>query len=280
MNNNNTNDYYSLSRPEVQELVSAKSKTILDVGCAEGQMASELKKRNKSEVWGIEIVPNVAQKAKEKLDKVLIGSVEEQILKLPDNYFDPIVFADVLEHLVQPEKVLQEIKSKLKDEGEIIVSLPNIRNWEIIIALLDGSFDYSDYGILDRTHLRFFTLGTAKKMIENAGYFIKEMQPVQYGYIEIPKSLLDEFRKMDLNVDDLQEKSMHFQYLFKAKKSNAKILFNSAMAMLNNGNYELVYKYIGESICKIKEEENSKLNIEKLKRLQLKIKQLAKIDKN
>ena len=211
-------DYYSLSRPEVQNSISPGSKKILDIGCAEGKMASELKKRNNAEVWGIEIVEVVAQKAQEKLDKVLIGPVEEQISKLPEKYFDSIIFADVLEHLVNPEKVLEEIKSKLKDDGEIVVSLPNVRNWGVIVSLLDGSFDYADFGILDRTHLRFYTLETATKMIENSGYFIKELHPSQFGYFEIPDSLLDEFRKIGLKVDDLQEKSMHFQYLFRAVK--------------------------------------------------------------
>ena len=93
------------------------------VGCANGKMASELRERNNAEVWGIEIVEKAAAKAKEKLDKVLIGSVEKQIIKLPEKYFDTIIFADVLEHLVHPEKVLKEIKSKLKNDGEIVVKI-------------------------------------------------------------------------------------------------------------------------------------------------------------
>jgi len=277
MNIEERKDYYSLARPEVQNFVSLESKRILDVGCAEGKMAGELKERNQAEVWGIEIVNDVAQKAKERLNKVLIGSVEEQLPKLKDKYFDSIIFADVLEHLVYPGEVLKSIKSNLKDNGEIIISLPNIRHWSVIASLLDGSFDYADYGILDRTHLRFFTLETAKKLIENSGYFIKDMQPLQYGYIELPTSLLDELNKIGLNVDDLQENSMHFQYLFKIKKINVKILVDSAMAMLNEGNYKLAEKFIEESICKAKEEKNSELSIEKLKELQIKIKRLSQI---
>jgi len=87
-------DYYSLSRPDVQNLVSLESKIILDVGCGEGKMASELKKRNNAEVWGIEIVKTVAEKAIEKLDKVFTGRVGDNIIELPEKYIEKVISLD------------------------------------------------------------------------------------------------------------------------------------------------------------------------------------------
>ncbi len=285
MNIHDNTDYYSLSRLEVQNLVSPESKKILDVGCAEGKMASELKERNKAEVWGIEIVKDAAQKAQKKLDNVLIGPVEEQIPKLPEEYFDSIIFADVLEHLVNPEKVLKEIKSKLKDDGEIVVSLPNVRHWSVIVSLLDGSFDYADFGILDRTHLRFFTLKTASKMFANAGFEIKSLSASIVKF-DIPKSLLVEFKNVGIKVDDLQEKSQHFQYLFRAvKKRDFTFLidkdsttenFKRAFLAIKEEDYLLADEYLAKCLRSAEFKPSSLIAKDEILKLQYKIKLFLK----
>ncbi len=214
----NSNQYYKFSRPEVQKLVDLKAKKILDVGCGEGEMASELKKRNNAEVWGIEIFDKAAEKAKSKLDKVLVGEVENKISQLPDEYFDTIIFADVLEHLVNPDRILKQIRAKLKRNGEVIVSIPNVRNWSVIKSLLDGSFDYEEAGILDKTHLKFYTLDSAAKMLIESGFKIDNVEATVLQKYNIPQSLLDELSKIGLDVSTLRERSQHYQYLFKLKK--------------------------------------------------------------
>lgn len=146
-----------------------KDKKVLDVGCATGKLASELK-TNGNIVYGIEIDPEQAEIARSICEKVFVGNIEDTQLDLREKFFDVIVFADVLEHLKKPEEVLMKMKRFLKDDGFMVISLPNIAHISIRKNLLLGSFNYSELGILDRTHLRFFTLKTARELISNCGF--------------------------------------------------------------------------------------------------------------
>ena len=105
--------YYENARPEIQGIVGNSAKKILDIGCGAGSMAYQLKINNAAEVWGIEPVETAAVKARELLDRVLHSPVEPALEKLPNYFFDAIIFADVLEHLVDPYTVLSKIKYKL-----------------------------------------------------------------------------------------------------------------------------------------------------------------------
>ncbi len=239
MEKNETNTYYSNSRPEVQKLVSNSSKKILDVGCAEGIMASELKLRNQAEVWGIEIEKEIAERAKTKIDKVLVGSVESQIENLPDNFFNSIIFADVLEHLVHPDEVLKSVKSKLVNDGEIIISIPNVRHWTVIFSLLQGTFNYEELGVFDKTHLRFFTLETATKMIIDAGFDIIDINVTKIQVITFPETLITELTKFGLKINDLNERMNHYQYLIKVKKQSNKQKVSIIIPVYNQIKYTL-----------------------------------------
>lgn len=92
------------------------------------------------------------------INKVIVGDVEKIDPQFPDEYFDFIIFGDVLEHLIEPEKILKSYTKYLKNDGRIIASIPNIKNYIIMFNLIvRDKFEYKDSGILDRTHLRFFT---------------------------------------------------------------------------------------------------------------------------
>ena len=149
--------YYSYSRPEIQALIPSSAKKILDIGCGTGELGKALKERQDCEVTGVEIVPEVADKARENLDKVIVGDIEEIIDDLPENYYDVVIFADVLEHLKNPWKILSQIKTRINAQSIVIISIPNVRHWSVIKDLLEGRWDYQEAGILDKTHLRFFT---------------------------------------------------------------------------------------------------------------------------
>ena len=112
---------------------------------------------------GIDIDEARAKLAQERLNKVIVANVEKMERDpFPDGYFDIIIFADVLEHLKEPETVLRRFKKYLKKDGYALISIPNIANWKMRVYLLFGKWHYKDVGLLDKTHLRFFTLKTAK----------------------------------------------------------------------------------------------------------------------
>jgi 2-polyprenyl-3-methyl-5-hydroxy-6-metoxy-1,4-benzoquinol methylase len=132
-------------------------------------------KENNCSVVGIEKDKEAAEIAKEYCQDLIIGDVETIDLNTKyENYFDTLIFADILEHLKEPSDVLDRFKKYLKDDGCLIISLPNISNWKIRLQMLLGNFEYSEYGILDNGHIRFFNEKSTKKMINNAGYKISK----------------------------------------------------------------------------------------------------------
>ncbi len=149
-----------------------KGKKILEVGCASGYL-SKIFKNNECRVTGVEINISSAEIANEFCDRVILGSIEEEsTIRAVEGTYDVIVLADVLEHLRTPERVLKALYSFLNKDGFLVVSLPNIANWKIRFNLLLGKFRYTNDGILDKSHLRFYTVKTARQMIEKCGYRI------------------------------------------------------------------------------------------------------------
>lgn len=146
---------------------------ILDVGTADGYLGAILKAQGH---WlaGVEREGDSAERAKPHYDEFHCADIESFDFPYRDQ-FDYILFADVLEHLRDPEAVLKRALPSLKSGGQVIVSVPNIANLVILLGLLLGRFDYTERGILDRTHLRFFTLASLKHMIENCGYNIVDV---------------------------------------------------------------------------------------------------------
>ena len=163
--------YYNDDREEMLHYLPKTAKKVLDVGCGNGIFAASIKEKNNAEVWGIELMKDEIAKADQILDKSFAGPIEEHVDNLPDNYFDVIYFNDVLEHLVDPYIVLEKIKSKLSNNGVVISSIPNIRFHSVLIPLIfNKQFEYKSFGVMDKTHLRFFTKKSIRKMYENIGY--------------------------------------------------------------------------------------------------------------
>lgn len=166
-------NYYQNIRGEMLSFIPVDVTRVLEIGCGEGTFSKAIKDAFKTENWGIEPEKGAAAIAKEKLYRVIVGSAENSIPKLPDNYFDLVVCNDVLEHLVDPWGVLADIKKKLKKNGFILSPIPNVRNFHIVNALVfGGDWAYTESGILDRTHLRFFTSKSIIDMYESLGYSI------------------------------------------------------------------------------------------------------------
>lgn len=170
---NKPTGYYDNARDEMLSFLPENYKTVLDVGCADGSFAKSIKDISGAEVWGVEYMPDEAKKASSKIDKVLTGAIEDCIEKLPDNYFDVIYFNDVLEHLVDPYKVLDKMKFKLSKDGITISSIPNMRYHRALKELvINKDWKYAEHGTLDKTHLRFFTKKSIFRMFEEAGYIV------------------------------------------------------------------------------------------------------------
>lgn len=186
--------YYENYRPEMQEFFPENAKTLLDVGCGEGAMASQIKEKYGIEAWGIEFMKEEGKKAEKKLNKIIIDTVENAIDELPDDYFDVIYFNDVLEHLPNPNLVLTKIKQKLTKDGIIISSIPNVRYHSVFKQyFFKKDWKYEKAGVMDFTHLRFFTSKSIRRMYENAGYEIMKHQGINKT-----KSLMPYFYNLPL----------------------------------------------------------------------------------
>ncbi len=144
---------------------------ILDVGCGYATTSQHLQQLG-NRVTGIESSPEAVAKARQRLNEVIAADLRdrEQVgAQIGDRRFDAIIFADVLEHLDWPAPVLKSYLPYLAPGGTVIVSLPNVGNWSSRLGLLAGRFEYADTGVLDRTHLRFFTKSSARRLVEQAG---------------------------------------------------------------------------------------------------------------
>jgi 2-polyprenyl-3-methyl-5-hydroxy-6-metoxy-1,4-benzoquinol methylase len=161
--------YFEFARPEVLALVPESARRILDIGCGAGRLGEALKARQRAEVVGIECFEPAALAARRRLDQVLIGNVEQMELQFTPGSFDAIVCADVLEHLRQPESLLRQALRWLTPDGRLVASIPNVRHHSVVRSLLDGNWTYEPAGLLDRTHLRFFTRHDIEQLFQGAG---------------------------------------------------------------------------------------------------------------
>jgi SAM-dependent methyltransferase len=160
-------DYYNQARPEVAALVPPRCHRVLEVGCGCGELGRLLRRRG-HHVTGIELVPEMAERARRWLDSVVTADVERDGFPFPAASFDALVFADVLEHLVDPWRVLREAVELLAEDGVVVASIPNVQNIDVLRRLLRGRWDYRERGILDIGHLRFFTLHSIRALFVQA----------------------------------------------------------------------------------------------------------------
>jgi 2-polyprenyl-3-methyl-5-hydroxy-6-metoxy-1,4-benzoquinol methylase len=171
--------YFAHKRPEMLGYVPLGAARVLDIGCGEGAFGFQLKERGVKEVWGVEISACAAAKARDRLDVVVAGDIQERQRALPDGFFDCIVLNDVIEHLIDPSALLDGLRWKLTDRGVIVVSVPNVRFGPVLYDLLiRGQWRYTDSGVLDRTHLRFFTRDSVRRMSEDLGYEVECLEGI------------------------------------------------------------------------------------------------------
>ena len=189
-------EYYANPRSDVIEFLSKKInidityKNTLDIGCGSGEFCKILKKTfliDQFNWTGIEKEENLPNSFENYsyLGNCIHENLPNCLDKLEDNFFECIFALDILEHLTNPEEVLLKLKSKIKTDGTLIVSIPNISHYSIIFSLIQQNWDYSDYGILDRTHMRFFTPNSFELFANKNGWKVLVKHPINsYGGIK------------------------------------------------------------------------------------------------
>lgn len=166
--------YFHSQRPEMMKYIPESALRILDVGCSDGAFCASLR-RSDREIWGVEMDAVAALKATEVCDNVLVGDFKEVFEQLPKNHFDCVIFNDVLEHIYSPWETIELVKLLLTPTGVLVSSIPNFRYMSnlIIEILYHGEFRYKvEGGILDDTHIRFFTSKSICRMFNEQGYEI------------------------------------------------------------------------------------------------------------
>ena len=162
---------------------------VLEFGCATGYMTEVLKTRLGCTVVGIEIDRDAAALAEQHAERVIVGDAEtiDYAAELAGEEFDVVLFADVLEHLKEPDDVLRRVRPFVAENGVVIASVPNIAHASVRLALLGGEFRYREWGLLDDTHLRFFTRASIQDLFEETGYVITHWlrQRLDVGETEI-----------------------------------------------------------------------------------------------
>lgn len=185
----------SHDRSEILPYIPRDINLVLEVGCGHGAFGKLLKSTHKiSEVWGVEINYSAATHATECIDKVIIGDFESQTLALPERYFDCVVFNDVLEHFIDPWSALEYTKSLLKPHGKLVASIPNVRFWgNLYHLLIEQDWKYEDWGIRDRTHLRFFTRKSIVRMMKDCNFRVEVINGINSSAFTIKYRLLKKF---------------------------------------------------------------------------------------
>lgn len=212
----NSSPYYPQNIDKLTlSLVPDKSR-VLELGCSIGSMGHYLEKNHNCIVTGVEINKDNAYIANKKMNRAICGDLNDiSILRKIKNYapYDVIFASAILEHLENPQLVVKSLKSLLKLNGFFIITLPNIAYWQIRINLLFGKFDYQNSGILDKTHLKFFTLKTAQEFI------VKDCKlQLTNIYFELPHlPVVHHLSKLELFLQKKFPGLFAYQFLLKAR---------------------------------------------------------------
>ncbi|MFA6304907.1 MAG: class I SAM-dependent methyltransferase [Patescibacteria group bacterium] len=163
----------------IRWLTQNSHKTILDIGCSNGILGQEVKKLMPCRFFGTDISAQAVHEAKQVLDNAWQFNLEDEIVNWPEelrqNNYDAIVLSEVLEHLFEPENLLIKLKELPQADKEILITVPNLLFWKNRLKIFFGQFNYTNQGIMDKSHIHFFSWASFKKMIADSGYRIIEI---------------------------------------------------------------------------------------------------------
>lgn len=214
------------------ELVGG-SKRVLDVGCATGYLAEALVTRGCT-VSGLEVDEAAGEEARPFLERLVIGDIESINLAeaFGEERFDVVVFGDVLEHLRDPLAALRKARTVLADRGSVVASIPNIAHGSVRLALMAGRFDYQPLGLLDSTHIRFFTRASIDALFREAGMVPIDVRRTTAGFFDTPVPLNEaELAPEVVDAVLADPESSTYQFVLRAVADDAE----AAIALLREG---------------------------------------------
>ncbi len=171
--------YFENSRKEMIQFIPQNISTVLDIGCGVGAFSKNLKEIRTIHATGVEFDLRSADVARQHLDRVIAKDIESALKDLAGEQFDCIVCNDVLEHLIDPWSTLEGLRPLLSDSGVLVVSLPNIRYFPVFKPfVMQGEWEYAEMGVMDQTHLRFFTKNSMQAMMEKCGFVVQSVQGI------------------------------------------------------------------------------------------------------
>lgn len=173
-------DYFSRARTDLLKVLPSFSERVLEIGCGSGATLAWMKSQGLAEhTTGIELAPQMAEEAGKNVDELIIGDAEAllgDVAAAP--VYDLVLCLDVLEHFVDPWRMIKKISHALKQGGVVIASIPNVRHFSVLVPLVfKGRWDYKEAGILDHTHLRFFTKASAARLLQTKDLDVTAVVP-------------------------------------------------------------------------------------------------------
>jgi SAM-dependent methyltransferase len=205
-------------------LVPPGVERVVEVGCSSGAMGAAFLASNPAcEYIGIEVTPEYAEIASERCSEVVVADIE----RMEDRAFEILfptdcwIFGDVLEHLYDPWKTLRRLRASLSDRGCVVACIPNAQHWTLQGKLNIGEFRYEDAGLLDRTHIRWFTRKTIIELFDSSGYQIEEMGGRVFdegpGRAQVMPSIRALATVLGHDADVAEQDAMPLQYLVRAR---------------------------------------------------------------
>jgi 2-polyprenyl-3-methyl-5-hydroxy-6-metoxy-1,4-benzoquinol methylase len=215
---NKLDGYYSNIRLDLIRLIKNPNKNlkILEIGAAYGETLYYIKNSGvASEVVGVDLFKDEQHPERYKqLDNFIFGDIQSLNMEKYYNYFDIILLPDVLEHIIEPLPVLEKVKQMVKQEGEIIISVPNIRHFSAFVKIfIKGNFEYQDSGIFDFTHMRFYCKSDLIRLVEKANYKVQLVEGSIKNYDK--NSITKILNRLTFG---LFEEFFSIQYFVKVKK--------------------------------------------------------------
>jgi len=206
-------------------LIPPDAERVVEVGCSSGAMGQAfLRQHPDAEYIGIELVEEYAARARERLSEVVVANVEH----LEDRTFEVLrptdcwIFGDVLEHLYDPWRTLKRVRESLGERGCVVACIPNAQHWSLQAQLNAGNLRYADTGLLDRTHIRFFTRKTIIELFDQCGYEIEEIggkvvegHPLSFAALEAVRAFAT---AAGFDTAEAARDAAPYQYLVRARR--------------------------------------------------------------